>query len=62
VLSLFLMNRFVFVPHYVKRGKGKVDLWGTGFLALGIGSLQVLLDTGQRKDWFAPTEVLHSEI
>jgi MFS transporter, DHA2 family, multidrug resistance protein len=53
VLSLFLMNRFVFDPHYVRRGDGKVDLWGIGFLALGIGSLQVFLDTGQRKDWFA---------
>ncbi len=53
VLSLFLMNRFVFDPHYVKRGKGRVDLWGIGFLAIGIGSLQVLLDTGQRKDWFS---------
>ena len=53
VISLFLMNRFVFDPHYVKRGQGKVDLWGIGFLALGIGSLQVLLDTGQRKDWFS---------
>lgn len=53
LLSLFLMNRFVFDPHYVKRGEGKVDLWGIGFLALGIGSLQVVLDTGERKDWFA---------
>ena len=53
ILSLFLMNRYVFDPHYVKRGNGKVDLWGIGFLALGIGSLQVLLDTGQRKDWFS---------
>jgi len=53
IVSLFLMNRFVFDPHYVKRGDGKVDLWGIGFLALGIGSLQVLLDTGQRKDWFS---------
>ena len=53
ILSLILMNRFVFDPHYVKRGNGKVDLWGIGFLALGIGSLQVFLDTGQRKDWFA---------
>jgi DHA2 family multidrug resistance protein len=53
VLSLFLMNRYVFDPPYVKRGKGRVDLWGIGFLALGIGSLQVLLDTGQRKDWFS---------
>lgn len=53
VLSLFLMNKFVFDPHYVKRSGARVDLWGIGFLALGIGSLQVLLDTGQRKDWFA---------
>jgi MFS transporter, DHA2 family, multidrug resistance protein len=53
VLSLFLMNRFGVDPHYVKRGGGKVDLWGIGFLALGIGSLQVFLDTGERKDWFS---------
>ena len=53
ILSLILMNRYVFDPHYVKRGKGKVDLWGIGFLALGIGSLQVMLDTGERKDWFS---------
>jgi len=52
-LSLFLMNRFVFDPHYVKRSGAKVDLWGIGLLALGIGSLQVFLDTGERKDWFA---------
>jgi len=53
ILSLFLMNRYVFDPHYVNRGDGKVDLWGIGLLAVGIGSLQVLLDTGQRKDWFS---------
>ena len=53
-LSLFLMSKFVFDPHYMKRSNGaRVDLWGIGFLALGIGSLQILLDTGQRKDWFS---------
>ncbi len=57
ILSLFLMNRFVFDPHYVKRGAGKVDLWGIGFLALGIGSLQIVLDTGQRKDWFSSSYI-----
>ena len=40
-----------------KRGDGKVDLWGIGFLALGIGSLQVILDTGQRKDWFSSSYI-----
>jgi DHA2 family multidrug resistance protein len=38
---------------YVKRSGARVDLWEIGFMALGIGSLQVLLDTGQRKDWFS---------
>jgi DHA2 family multidrug resistance protein len=59
ILSLVLMNRFVSDPHYVKRSNGgRVDLWGIGLLALGIGSLQVLLDTGQRKDWFASNYIL----
>jgi len=53
VFSLFMMQQFVFDPHYIKRSDGKVDLWGIGFLALGLGTLQVVLDTGQRKDWFA---------
>ena len=57
ILSLVLMSRFVVDPHYVKRGTGRVDLWGIGFLALGIGSLQVLLDTGQRKDWFSSSYI-----
>ena len=52
-LSLFLMNRFVFDPPYITRAKGRVDLWGIGFLALGLGTLQVTLDTGERKDWFS---------
>jgi DHA2 family multidrug resistance protein len=53
LLSLALMARFVWDPPYIKRGQGRVDLWGIGFLALGIGMLQVILDTGQRKDWFS---------
>jgi DHA2 family multidrug resistance protein len=43
VLSLLMMNRFVFDPPYIKRTKGRVDLWGIG----------LVLDTGQRKDWFS---------
>ncbi|HUJ32617.1 MAG TPA: DHA2 family efflux MFS transporter permease subunit [Candidatus Acidoferrum sp.] len=53
VLSLLMMNRFVFDPPYIRRAAGRVDLWGIGFLALGVGTLQVVLDTGQRKDWFS---------
>jgi DHA2 family multidrug resistance protein len=50
--SLMMMGRFVHDPPYIRNAKaGRIDLWGIGFLALGIGSLQVILDTGQRKDW-----------
>jgi DHA2 family multidrug resistance protein len=57
VLSLVLMSRFVFDPAYIKRTTKRVDLWGIGFLALGIGMLQVILDTGQRKDWFGSVQI-----
>ena len=52
------MSRFVFDPPYIRRTTNRVDAWGIGFLALGIGSLQVVLDTGQRKDWFASNYIL----
>ena len=53
IVSLFMMSWFVFDPPYIRRKKGGIDLWGIGFLALGFGTLQIVLDTGQRKDWFA---------
>ncbi len=57
LFSILLMSRFVFDPPYIRRGRGRVDVWGIGFLALGIGMLQVVLDTGQRKDWFASNQI-----
>jgi MFS transporter, DHA2 family, multidrug resistance protein len=46
----------------MKRSTEKVDLYGIGFLALGIGSLQVFLDTGERKDWFSSNYIRTSAI
>jgi len=53
VFSILMISRFVFDPHYIRRSQGRVDLWGMGLLALGLGSLQIVLDTGQKKDWFS---------
>ncbi|HTA39906.1 MAG TPA: MFS transporter, partial [Candidatus Acidoferrales bacterium] len=37
----------------------KIDWLGVGLLALGLGALQVLLDNGERNDWFTdPSMVL----
>jgi MFS transporter, DHA2 family, multidrug resistance protein len=58
ILSLIMISQFVVDPHYLrKRSYGGVDLWGIGFLALGFGMLQMVLDTGQRKDWFGSTQI-----
>ena len=54
LFSMMMISRFVFDPPYIRRSAaGRVDLWGIGLLALGFGTLQVVLDTGQKKDWFA---------
>jgi len=52
VLSLTLTGLNVVDPPYLRRGVAKVDYFGFGLLALGIGSLQVVLDKGEREGWF----------
>jgi len=53
LVSLFLIQLYVFDPPYITRRSGRIDYWGIGMLAVGIGALQVLLDKGQEEDWFS---------
>jgi MFS transporter, DHA2 family, multidrug resistance protein len=53
ILAMFMTYLFVFDPPYIKRGAGKIDFWGIGLLAVGIGALQIMLDKGQEEDWFS---------
>jgi DHA2 family multidrug resistance protein len=48
-----MCNMFIFDPPYIRRASLRVDYWGIGLLAVGIGALQILLDKGQEADWFA---------
>ena len=49
---------FLFVRESPKYAKGKpVDWWGILFLALGVGSLQVVLEKGESEDWFSKTYI-----
>jgi len=55
IASLFLTHRLVEDPPWLKVKAGikrRVDIVGLGFIALGLGSLQVVLDKGERDDWF----------
>jgi len=57
ILALVLTTFLVFDPPYLVRkafGNGfKIDYMGLGLLATGLGALEVVLDEGQREDWFA---------
>jgi DHA2 family multidrug resistance protein len=55
ILSLLLTSRLIQDPPYFKRRKlseTSIDYVGLGFVALGLGALQIVLDKGQRDDWF----------
>jgi DHA2 family multidrug resistance protein len=55
ILSLLLTSRLIQDPPYQKHKKlseTKIDYIGLGLVALGLGTLQVVLDKGQRDDWF----------
>lgn len=55
IISLLLTSRLIQDPPFLKRRKlseTKIDYIGLGFVALGLGALQIVLDKGQRDDWF----------
>jgi DHA2 family multidrug resistance protein len=60
ILSLLLTNRLISDPPYLKQQKRgrRVDYIGLGLLAVGLGFLQVVLDKGERDDWFASHFIL----
>jgi MFS transporter, DHA2 family, multidrug resistance protein len=57
ILSLLLTSFLVSDPPYMKKANLKagfrIDYIGIGLISLGLGSMQIILDKGQREDWFA---------
>lgn len=52
-ISLWLIQKFIEDPPYAKKGEvQKVDYWGFIFLIIWLFSLQIILDNGQKSDWF----------
>src|ERR1019366_2240618 len=62
ILALLLTSSLVHDPPYlVRKSLGKdfqVDYMGFGLLALGLGSLEIVLDEGQRKDWMSSNYIV----
>jgi DHA2 family multidrug resistance protein len=66
ILSLSLTAAMIFdPPHLVRRtfASGlKLDYIGIGLLSLGLASLEIFLDEGQRSDWFGSNMIVAAAV
>jgi DHA2 family multidrug resistance protein len=59
MINLLLVSRFIEDPPYLIRETGKVDFLGVGLLAIGLGSLQIMLEKGEQKNWFSSNLIVY---
>ncbi|MGA2603646.1 MAG: DHA2 family efflux MFS transporter permease subunit [Verrucomicrobiia bacterium] len=54
IAAVLMILRFVQDPPYIKSTKpGRIDAIGFGLMAIGLATLQIILDKGQEDDWFS---------
>jgi MFS transporter, DHA2 family, multidrug resistance protein len=57
IISLLLTSVLITDPPYMKRANVRrgfrIDYIGIGLISLGLGSMQIILDKGQREDWLS---------
>jgi DHA2 family multidrug resistance protein len=58
-INLLLVSRYIQDPPYLTRETGEIDFAGIGFMALGLGCLQVMLERGEQKDWFSSPFIIY---
>jgi DHA2 family multidrug resistance protein len=66
ICSLLLTSLLIFDPPYLMRKTLrdglKIDYIGLGLLATGLGALEIMLDEGQRNDWFSSHGILAAAV
>jgi DHA2 family multidrug resistance protein len=63
MLAFMMVSAFVHDPPFMRERRakgGKVDYAGIALLALSLGLLQIVLDRGQRADWFNAPWVVYA--
>jgi DHA2 family multidrug resistance protein len=56
IVAVIMVTTFLHDPEHIRKsqaGAHRIDCPGIIYLALGLGLLQIVLDRGQRSDWFA---------
>ncbi len=62
ILSILMTSLLIRNPAHAVNKKLHIDYVGIGLLSVGVGFLQVVLDKGQRDDWFGSNFIIWSTI
>ena len=52
LLNLVMVQRLIEDPAYLERTRAPIDYTGLGLMIVGLGAFQLMLEEGERKDWF----------
>src|SRR5678815_469106 len=54
IIAMLMAKTFIEDPPYIRSQRpGRIDYIGFGLMAVGLASLQIVLDKGQEDDWFS---------
>jgi DHA2 family multidrug resistance protein len=57
ILGFVMASFFLFDPPYLKKHL-RIDWWGLALMVVGFGCLQLVLDRGEREEWFDSTTIV----
>ncbi|TMQ23895.1 MAG: DHA2 family efflux MFS transporter permease subunit [Candidatus Rokuibacteriota bacterium] len=57
IVGFLLASACLFDPPYLRKA-GRIDWWGLGLMVAGFGCLQLVLDRGEREDWFDSSTIV----
>jgi len=61
IVGFLMGSAFLFDPPYLQRAT-RIDWWGLGLMVAGFGCLQLVLDRGEREDWFDSSTIVAMSI
>ena len=58
IVAFLMTMAFIPNPKYIEKPKAGIDWPGLGLLAVGLASLQYVLERGEREDWFSSNTIV----
>lgn len=52
IIAIALAALLIHDPPYIRRARQRIDYWGLFLITTGLACLQIVLDKGEREDWF----------